>query len=113
MREDLKPCPFCGGEDFEAGADLENEVRGYVECKECGTKIYFPFKESVSATMVIEAWNNRVEEPADKDFIDSRFDSLSTIMLNETGAIRNGLITLIFGVIALAFLSFMAWRAAL
>ena len=96
------PCPY-----IKAGIDWKNGGRAYVECEMNGPKTWFPCEDCTAELP------RRAEEPADKDFIDSRFDSLTTIMLSETGAIRNGLIALIFGVIALAVLSFMAWKAVL
>lgn len=56
---DLKPCPFCGGEAdcnnvaFEKG----NKKMWAVECIECGVVSNFFYTEEKA----IEAWNRRAE----------------------------------------------------
>lgn len=53
MSEELKPCPFCGGE-----AILEWEGDSYViSCKECNAEITF----EQTRKSAIKAWNRRTE----------------------------------------------------
>jgi Lar family restriction alleviation protein len=58
--ENLKPCPFCGGEaDIEEipGSPFTNEPYTWgVGCKTCNIGWYEESKERA-----IEAWNRRVE----------------------------------------------------
>lgn len=50
---ELKPCPFCGG---EAEAVLQTKV---IHCKKC--KITF-FTQQTAKDRLIEAWNRRAGE---------------------------------------------------
>ena len=52
MDEELKPCPFCGGTDFE----IMNEVWGHaILCEECGSSSgYWGSFDGAK-----EAWNRR------------------------------------------------------
>lgn len=56
--EEIKPCPFCGGE-AETNNLMRPDIndRYWIECRECGiiTKIFDNEQE------VIEAWNRRVK----------------------------------------------------
>lgn len=61
VNDELKPCPFCGGE-----ADLFNGIDGawstwIIEC-DCGIEMRFLSKEEA-----IEAWNTRAEGCNDAD----------------------------------------------
>ena len=61
MSEELKPCPFCGGEAYTEG-DKSKLQDGfgfwYVSCKNnCGVSGYFRTKEDA-----IKAWNRRYNE---------------------------------------------------
>lgn len=50
MSEELKPCPFCGG---DAGKSWNgNTVLTEARCRECGTK-----------WMPVDVWNTRAESP--------------------------------------------------
>ena len=56
---ELKPCPFCGGEaEFvETRQFLDGKTRGYFRCKlYCCEQMFTHIKEEA-----IEAWNRRVE----------------------------------------------------
>lgn len=58
MNEELKPCPFCGGNAIVAEVDSE-EIGcklNMVCCEDCG--ISTPGSEDASA--VIEIWNKRI-----------------------------------------------------
>ena len=54
---ELKPCPFCGGEP----KTCRSEGGAYVECKICGNRsVEVPLSEDYAAKMeAIEAWNRR------------------------------------------------------
>lgn len=59
-REDLNPCPFCGGEaaweDIPAGEDIENAGASYITCTRCWacTRLEFGRKENLASS-----WNSR------------------------------------------------------
>ena len=57
--EELKPCPFCGGQASLYGCRRGSDV----ECKECGarTKYFLDgiFTNENSMRMAVEAWNRR------------------------------------------------------
>jgi Lar family restriction alleviation protein len=54
---ELKPCPFCGGEAREDETILKHGTTYSVYCDDCGAEITrFNIKEA------IEAWNRRAEE---------------------------------------------------
>ena len=56
MTEELKPCPFCGGE--AKLTDLTQAPESWVECTECGARTRF-FSNSEEAA---DAWNARQVE---------------------------------------------------
>lgn len=51
-KEELKPCPFCGGEAMER----KSNKLYYVFCKNCSVKTV----DSITKDAAIEAWNGRV-----------------------------------------------------
>lgn len=62
--QELKPCPFCGGEAVvdhwelsspDEGWEDEREDIYYIVCSECGSETY----EYRSKEEAIEAWNRR------------------------------------------------------
>ncbi len=60
---ELKPCPFCGGDAELRHTDITSEYgrTSYVTCTKClikGTMINISFKYS-SDERAIEAWNRR------------------------------------------------------
>ena len=57
MSEELKKCPFCGGEAFTSLVGNIKVEFHVVECKECRASAC-PFPKVKEAT---EAWNTRVE----------------------------------------------------
>lgn len=69
MKNELKPCPFCGG---EAEVVNRREIQGeqltaYVECKGCGAsgKIVFQTlnkRDIEYISEAIEAWERRVNK---------------------------------------------------
>lgn len=52
MTNELKPCPFCGGEAF-----LYDRLHPYVECSDCVAAT--AFHETIG--QAIESWNTRAE----------------------------------------------------
>lgn len=64
MSENLKPCPFCGGE----AAFGTNSVTGfeYVRCSVCKARTWSGFKTREES---IEAWNTRAERNDDVGFV--------------------------------------------
>lgn len=66
---ELKPCPFCGGEaKFRhiGKGTYKNELGVLVRCKSCGasTEIYYPLgwtSYEERKRSVIEKWNRRVK----------------------------------------------------
>ena len=56
--EDLKPCPFCGGEaEIEKKTGFDRKIIGaWVTCSGCGANTLTYSTEKVA----IEAWNKRV-----------------------------------------------------
>ena len=61
MSEELKPCPFCGG---EARLIHLNDVNKYVECVDCNAESAL-YDRRIQA---IEAWNNRpIEDEKDRE----------------------------------------------
>lgn len=57
----LKPCPFCGGEVYTY-TDEDWYWKWKVECQGCGCDLGY-YETEAEAT---EAWNKRVEPPADQ-----------------------------------------------
>lgn len=51
--DDLKPCPFCGGEDCEIRHETDNSF--YVFCKDCGVMCEYAMSEYDCKV----AWNRR------------------------------------------------------
>lgn len=72
--DELKPCPFCGGEvylvffdtdenvekAFEECDEDEGAVFPYISCNECDGN--FVFAGLSYSRQVIEAWNRRLKE---------------------------------------------------
>ena len=63
MSEELKPCPFCGG---EAKAFYDDAGGVYeVQCQECGAEPYIGSRSGAPGRRtlgdVIKAWNRRAE----------------------------------------------------
>ena len=54
--EELKPCPFCGGEAVVCGYPSEQMV--YVKCRECGA---CSFGCQANEEKAAAAWNTRAE----------------------------------------------------
>lgn len=104
MREDLKPCPFCGGTDFEK--DVTSD--GYLfTCKKCGVEVNFPGSRLTQA-LAIGMWNNREKETESEQFLDSPFDNVAYAIEREVAAIRKELVVLLIAVILTGF-SLRAW----
>jgi Lar family restriction alleviation protein len=65
--DDLRPCPFCGGDarfyEVEEASNRGGYVVGCKEC-ECSTRVWFPVKDDVRP-ILRDAWNRRAEPPPD------------------------------------------------
>ena len=61
MSEELKPCPFCGGDAELSSGKFEGKATSYVVCKCCGSQgeFFFVSPKYASAIRAIEAWNRR------------------------------------------------------
>lgn len=104
MTQKLKPCPFCGGTDFEK--DVTSD--GYLfTCKKCGVEVNFP-SSRLTQVLGIDMWNNRVKETESKSLFDSPFDNVSYAIEREVKAIRKELVVLLIVVILTGF-SLRAW----
>lgn len=64
MNDELKPCPFCGGE-----AKLkETEYLGmYIVCSKCGAKTSYRLGRS----LIVKMWNRRVQPTFTPDELDA------------------------------------------
>lgn len=54
MEQELKPCPFCGG---DANIVSREEGITFITCKDCYAEMFGSTKESA-----IKQWNTRVSE---------------------------------------------------
>lgn len=63
MENELKPCPFCGGEIDERGGQCDygkKIMKLDISCRKCGTIFKFKSKWSDNPySEAIEAWNRR------------------------------------------------------
>lgn len=64
----LKPCPFCGGDEFKKIYDY-SDIQGYTNacfsCTKCGAKSRYYYTESLAdEEAVIKHWNTRPAEDA-------------------------------------------------
>lgn len=55
--DELKPCPFCGGEAKPSGERFENTILSWVYCTRCGAAGGYLHSEAEA----IEAWNTRAD----------------------------------------------------
>ena len=60
MKETLKPCPFCGGDEVIVQLDPGFFPMFYVGCHNCGGSATYCEKREDA----IEAWNGRFNPPA-------------------------------------------------
>ena len=54
--EEIKPCPFCGGEVIYESTQQRHGIVYSLYCEECGVEI-----ARLNKPEAIEAWNRRVE----------------------------------------------------
>jgi Lar family restriction alleviation protein len=64
MTEQLKPCPFCGGEDFDVTTEQVEwcSFVGTIECRTCEisfSPMYGDSDNSTACVDAIAAWNRR------------------------------------------------------
>ena len=73
MTSELRPCPFCGGDDL---AVMELLSRGFrIECEGCGA--YSPVIKDGPA--LLTAWNRRAEQAAEL----AKFKALAETLAGE------------------------------
>lgn len=64
MKDELKPCVWCGGEVIEEGGTVNYQKKVItlrVRCSGCGTKVQFRCRfEDNPRAEAIEAWNRRL-----------------------------------------------------
>ncbi len=69
MQNELKPCPFCGGEVRLVHTNHKTLYYRVFQfsCNQCGTTFFIPQKSNYKSKedteiKAIEAWNRRVED---------------------------------------------------
>lgn len=61
MGEQLKPCPFCGGEELRSGdTKFHFGTDIFIRCTNCGAKIQIA--EEFGDKKLIDSWNRRAYE---------------------------------------------------
>jgi Lar family restriction alleviation protein len=63
---ELKPCPFCGGDNIEmTRRDTRNYVQIVIKCKECAIQRLQRFIRLVNKAeaLMVEHWNKRTPTP--------------------------------------------------
>lgn len=63
MKEELKSCPFCNGNDLEVKRNMELDGMTFIICGGCG--LVSSFQGRIMERQTIEAWNTRPD--SDKD----------------------------------------------
>ena len=65
MSEELKPCPFCGGEAWQfIPSDARMANHGcFVECKECGCRTSGEYPNGDTVAVSLLAWSTRALTP--------------------------------------------------
>ena len=61
MTNDLRPCPFCGGEAHAALAAYAGGATAHVVCDGCGAKVYGYGRGERGLRDAAESWNRRAE----------------------------------------------------
>ena len=61
MTNDLRPCPFCGGEAHAALAAYASGATAHVVCDGCGAKVYGYSRGERGLRDAVESWNRRAE----------------------------------------------------
>ena len=61
MAEELRPCPFCGGEAHAALAAYASGATAHVVCDGCGAKVYGYSRGERGLRDAVESWNRRSE----------------------------------------------------
>lgn len=84
-QDELKPCPFCGGEQVTTAPDREfGDVTWVVICKACGVRVERDLEEDA-----IAAWNTRPTAPVPDDvagLVERRMQLLADLELELKGA---------------------------
>lgn len=61
MSEELRPCPFCGGEAHAALAAYASGATAHVVCNGCGAKVLGYGRGERGLRDAVESWNRRAE----------------------------------------------------
>ncbi len=61
MPDELKPCPFCGGEAHMAEVNVNGRMQYWIECMMVNCKAHPELDQNESPQAAIDAWNNRTE----------------------------------------------------
>lgn len=78
--EELKRCPFCGGEaEFEYTESYSSHRYYFVQCTECGCKSD-DFEDDPGMKKAVAAWNNR--KPVD-DVLERIIERMEMCSINE------------------------------
>lgn len=87
MGNELKPCPFCGGDNIQAIQYTQGITLALV-CVKCGARgpkqiVGLPTMDGIDTT---EAWNTRAALAAsDEEAVDARFSVVAETIQNNTG----------------------------
>ena len=72
MTNELKPCPFCGGEAHFVETSADSDTEFHAQCKSCGAEIgyWVPYTAGdelrlIATQDVVTRWNTRTDMSAD------------------------------------------------
>lgn len=73
MSSELKPCPFCGGDEIRL--DRNEAGRYHAVCTTCECSFAYDWTKQEAIT----AWNQRAERTCEVEFYDDGWDALAEI----------------------------------